>query len=80
MTTRNATSDPHEPEENHLLEASDETHGDGEAAHRIAFAALKHSFEKVGDHWDPRQSAGRATTRTPSRDEKRWQARPRPRE
>lgn len=29
-----------------------ETYGEGERAHRTAFAALKHEFEKVGDHWD----------------------------
>jgi ChaB len=32
----------------HTLEAAEEVHGDGEAAHRIAFGSLKHSFEKVG--------------------------------
>ena len=37
----------------HTLESAEETHGDGEAAHRIAFGSLKHSFEKVGDHWEP---------------------------
>ena len=29
-----------------------ETYGEGERAHRTAFAALKHEFEKIGDHWD----------------------------
>ncbi len=24
------------------------------SAHRTAFAALKHRFEKVGDHWEPK--------------------------
>ena len=28
-----------------------EEYGEGERAHRTAFASLKHSFEKVGDHW-----------------------------
>src|ERR671924_349518 len=28
-----------------------ETYGEGEAAHRVAFAALKHQFEKKGDRW-----------------------------
>ncbi|MEP6851609.1 MAG: ChaB family protein [bacterium] len=31
-----------------------EQYGEGERAHRTAFAALKHSFEKVGDHWEPK--------------------------
>lgn len=28
-----------------------ETYGEGEAAHRVAYAALKHSYKKEGDHW-----------------------------
>jgi cation transport regulator ChaB len=35
-----------------------ETYGDGERAHRTAFSALKHSFEKVGDHWEPKDEKG----------------------
>ncbi len=35
-----------------------ETYGEGEHAHRAAFAALKHSFEKVGDHWEPQAHKG----------------------
>jgi hypothetical protein len=35
-----------------------ESYGDGERAHRTAFASLKHSFEKVGDHWEPKESKG----------------------
>lgn len=35
-----------------------ETYGEGERAHRTAFAALKHSFEKVGDHWEPKDHKG----------------------
>ena len=42
----------------HTLEAAEKVHGDGEAAHRIAFASLKHSFEKVGDHWEPKTEPG----------------------
>ena len=42
----------------HTLEAAEEQHGDGEAAHRIAFGSLKHSFEKVGDHWEPKARRG----------------------
>jgi ChaB len=42
----------------HTLEAAEETHSDGEAAHRIAFGSLKHSFEKVGDHWEPKDEKG----------------------
>ena len=32
-----------------------ESYGEGERAHRTAFSALKHSFEKVGDHWEPKK-------------------------
>jgi hypothetical protein len=35
-----------------------ETYGEGRRAHQTAFAALKHSFEKVGDHWEPKQNRG----------------------
>ncbi|MBX6383456.1 MAG: ChaB family protein [Microbispora sp.] len=35
-----------------------ETYGEGERAHRTAFAALKHSFEKVGDHWEKKKGRG----------------------
>jgi ChaB/Rho termination factor, N-terminal domain len=42
----------------HTLQAAEEVHGDGEAAHRIAFGSLKHSFEKVGDHWEAKDERG----------------------
>jgi len=42
----------------HTLESAEATHGDGEAAHRIAISALKHSFEKVGDHWEAKPTKG----------------------
>ncbi|MDQ1721004.1 MAG: hypothetical protein QOI26_738 [Pseudonocardiales bacterium] len=32
-----------------------QTYGEGERAHRTAFSSLKHSFEKVGDHWEPKE-------------------------
>ena len=35
-----------------------ETYGEGERAHRTAFAALKHEFKKVGDHWEPKDGKG----------------------
>lgn len=37
-----------------LESALDTYDGDEERAHRTALAALKHSFEKVGDHWEPK--------------------------
>ncbi|WP_127125645.1 ChaB family protein [Georgenia sp. SYP-B2076] len=35
-----------------------ESYGEGERANRTAFAALKHSYEKVGDHWEPKEEKG----------------------
>ncbi len=32
--------------------------GDESRAHRAAWAAVKHSFEKVGDHWEPKDERG----------------------
>ena len=35
-----------------------EQYGDDERAARTAYASLKHSYEKVGDHWEPKQEKG----------------------
>jgi cation transport regulator ChaB len=35
-----------------------EQYGEGERAHRVAYSALKHSFEKIGDHWEPKDGKG----------------------
>ncbi|HET7303271.1 MAG TPA: ChaB family protein [Segeticoccus sp.] len=35
-----------------------EEYGDGERAHRTAYAALKHSYEKVGDRWEAKDEKG----------------------
>jgi len=37
--------------------AADE-YGSEQRAHRVAYAALKHSFEKVGDRWLPKKKKG----------------------
>ncbi|MCP9273359.1 ChaB family protein [Mycolicibacterium arenosum] len=39
-------------------DAAEEQYGDPERAHRVAFSAVKHSFEKVGDHWEPKDEKG----------------------
>lgn len=39
-------------------DAAAEQYGDGERAHRVAYSALKHSYEKVGDHWEAKQRKG----------------------
>ena len=35
-----------------------ESYGEGERAHRAAYSALKHTHEKVGDHWEPKEAKG----------------------
>jgi cation transport regulator ChaB len=35
-----------------------QSYGEGERAHRTALSALKHSFEKKGDHWEPKGRKG----------------------
>ena len=40
------------------LDSAEQEYGDGERAHRTAFAALKHSYEKVGDHWEAKDEKG----------------------
>lgn len=39
-------------------DAAAEEYGDGQRAHQTAYSALKHSFEKVGDHWEPKAEKG----------------------
>jgi|tagenome__1003787_1003787.scaffolds.fasta_scaffold19974904_1 cation transport regulator ChaB len=31
-----------------------EEYGDERRAHQVAFAAVKHTHEKIGDHWEPK--------------------------
>ena len=45
------------------LESAHEQYGSEERAHRTAYAALKHSFEKVGDHWEPKDHKGPSDSR-----------------
>lgn len=40
------------------LDSAHEEYGSEERAHRVAYSALKHSFEKVGDHWEPKEEKG----------------------
>jgi len=41
-----------------------EEYGEGERAHRTAFASLKHSYEKVEDHWEPKDDKGPSDDRS----------------
>lgn len=40
------------------LKHAEAEYGPGERAGRTAYASLKHSFEKVGDHWEPKARKG----------------------
>jgi len=39
-------------------DAAAEQYDDEERAHRVAFSALKHTHEKIGDHWEPKDHKG----------------------
>ena len=41
-------------------------YGEGARAHRVAYSALKHSYEKVGDHWEPKAHKGPSDDRAGS--------------
>jgi hypothetical protein len=53
-------------------DSAKEQYGDKQRANRTAFAALKHSFEKKGDRWVPKDQKGPSDPRsTKSTSEKR---------
>jgi cation transport regulator ChaB len=39
-------------------DAAVEEYGEGERAHRTAYASLKHEYRKSGDHWVPKGHRG----------------------
>ena len=41
-----------------VLDSAHEQYDDEARAHRVAFDAVKHSFEKKGDHWEPKKRKG----------------------
>ena len=45
-------------------DAAADQYGEGERAHRTAYASLKHSFEKVGDHWERKDEPGPSDPRS----------------
>ena len=54
------------------LKNAEKEYGQGERASRTAYASLKHGFEKVGDHWEPKDHKGPSDPRsTKSTREKR---------
>ncbi|SDD09771.1 ChaB family protein [Actinokineospora iranica] len=48
-----------------------ETYGEGERAQRTAYAALKHSYEKVGDRWEAKAERGPSDRQAERRTSKR---------
>ena len=40
------------------LASAEDSYGDGARAHQTAWSAVKHTHEKVGDHWEPKESNG----------------------
>jgi cation transport regulator ChaB len=40
------------------LDSAEETYDDTSRAHRAAWSAVKHSFEKKGDHWEAKDEKG----------------------
>jgi hypothetical protein len=40
-------------------DAAVKEYGEGERAHRVAYGALKHTHEKVGDHWEPKDKGAK---------------------
>jgi len=43
-----------------------EQYGEGERAHRVAYASLEHSFEKRGDHWEEKDCKSPSDPRAPN--------------
>lgn len=39
-------------------DAAADEYGDEQRANRVAYSALKHTHEKVGDHWEPKSVNG----------------------
>ncbi|SEC24388.1 ChaB family protein [Rhodococcus koreensis] len=49
-----------------VYDSAMDQYGDEERAHRVAFDALKHSYEKVGDHWEAKAEKGPSDERAES--------------
>lgn len=47
-------------------DAAADQYDDAERAHRVAYSALKHSYEKVGDHWEEKDQRGPSDERAES--------------
>ncbi|CNG59680.1 ChaB protein%2CRho termination factor [Mycobacterium tuberculosis] len=51
------------------------TYGEGQRAHRTAYSALKHKFEKRGDHWEPKKRKGPSDPRARNPEARRGKGR-----
>ena len=58
-----------------VLESAEKQYGPGERASRTAMAALKHSFEKVGDHWEAKRRPGPSDPRSQQTSQAKQQGR-----
>jgi cation transport regulator ChaB len=47
-------------------DAAVKEYGEGERAHRVAYSALKHSYEKMGDRWEKKDKKGPSDERARS--------------
>ncbi|HLO63528.1 MAG TPA: ChaB family protein [Azonexus sp.] len=47
-----------------VKENAEKQYGPGETAARTAIAAVKHGFEKVGDHWEAKEKPGPSDPRS----------------
>lgn len=50
-----------------VLDNAEKQYGSGERASRTAMAALKHNFEKTGDHWQAKAKPGPSDPRSRQR-------------
>lgn len=48
----------------HTLDSATETYHDEQAAHRVAWSAVKHVAEKQGDHWELKDHPGPSDPRS----------------
>jgi cation transport regulator ChaB len=59
-----------------VLDSAIESYGEGERARRTAYDALKHSYEKVGDHWERKTRRGPSDAQAARRGPDARRARP----
>ena len=49
-----------------------EEYDDAERTNRVAYGALKHTHEKVGDHWEPKDHTGPSDTQSEGGKNTNW--------